>query len=517
MKTYIKYIAIIAVAFGMNSCSEEKILDLKPIDRISIDAAFSSPSLIALSMNGMYNAAQIGQYNSTNPNGGRGYVWGAAFVQQGDNRGEDVVNLAGFYQLTYQSNYDQGTANNTYYWVDGYRLINRCNLVIEGVTKAVADGIISSTLGNDYIGQAKFLRAITHFELLTYFARPYNFTPAASHPGIPYMEVGVDTQSEIDSEMLKGRNTVAECYTKILTDLDDAENLIPAATAAKNKATKSAAIAFKTRVYLHKRDWANVITEGVKLKTSATLTSTPNGPFVTASNLNNSESIFSIEQSPTLNPGVNAALASQYKTRRLVCISPIIWRDPSWLQTDKRRQEGVMVETIAGVKYTNKYKDGVTYTDAAPVIRYAEVVLNMAEAQARNNNLASALTLLNTVRDRALANPTTETYTIATLSSIPLMVRAILQERRIEFLMEGRRWSDIHRLQADDLFPIDGIPAKVASGSATAAMYTPTTPYTGPYGETAIPSSNFRILWPIPLLETNNNPILKAQQNPGWD
>jgi hypothetical protein len=44
-------------------------------------------------MNGMYNAAQIGQYNSTNPNGGRGYVWGAAFVQQGDNRGEDVVNL----------------------------------------------------------------------------------------------------------------------------------------------------------------------------------------------------------------------------------------------------------------------------------------------------------------------------------------------------------------------------------------------------------------------------------------
>jgi hypothetical protein len=48
---------------------------------------------------------------------------------------------------------------------------------------------------------------------LTYFARPYNFTPAASHPGIPYMEVGVDTQSEI--EMLKGRNTVAECYTKI--------------------------------------------------------------------------------------------------------------------------------------------------------------------------------------------------------------------------------------------------------------------------------------------------------------
>jgi hypothetical protein len=30
----------------------------------------------------MYNAAQIGQYNSTNPNGGRGYVWGAAYNRE---------------------------------------------------------------------------------------------------------------------------------------------------------------------------------------------------------------------------------------------------------------------------------------------------------------------------------------------------------------------------------------------------------------------------------------------------
>jgi hypothetical protein len=164
------------------------------------------------------------------------------------------------------------------------------------------------------------------------------------------------------------------------------------------------------------------------------------------------------------------------------------------------------LETLLALN-TNKYKDGVTYTDAAPVIRYAEVVLNMAEAQARNNNLASALTLLNTVRDRALANPTTETYTIATLSSIPLMVRAILQERRIEFLMEGRRWSDIHRLQADDLFPIDGIPAKVASGSTT-AMYTQLLLIQVLMEKPApVLFSNFVA---NPLLETNNNPIESA-------
>ncbi len=519
MKKYIKLTSLIVLAFQMHSCNEDKILDLEPINNISNDASYTSPSLIKLSVTGMYNAAQIGQFNATTPNGGRGYVWGAAFVQQGDNRGEDVVNMAGFYQFTYQSTYDPNTANNVYYWVDGYRLINRCNLVIEGVTKAISAGIVTQSVGNDYIGQAKFLRAITHFELLNFFSRPYNFTTGATHPGIPYREVGIDTQAEVDAEIVKGRNTVAECYTKVIADLDDAEAKITQ-TADKSLATKNAAIAFKTRVYLHQRNWDKVIAEGTKPMSGIALTASPEMPFVTANNLSNSESIFSIRHAAISgqNPGVNAALASQYKTRRLVCISPIIWRDPSWLVDDKRRAEGSMVETVTGIKYTNKYKDGVTYTDAAPIIRYAEVVLNMAEAQARKTtpDLAAALTLLNSVRNRALANPGTQAYTSVTLATQSDMVGAILKERRIEFLMEGRRWSDIQRLQNDNLFPIDGIPAKVGNASATAAMFVPTTPFTGPYGETAIPSSNFRVLWPLPLIETNNNPTLAAQQNPGW-
>ena len=178
MKKYIKLASLLLFAFLMNSCDENELLDLSPVGNISNEASYTSPSLIKLSVTGMYNAAQLGQYNSTNPNGGRGYLWGAAFVQQGDNRGEDVVNIAAFYQFTYQATYDPSTANNVYYWVDGYRLINRCNLVIEGVTSAVSKGIITQAVGDDYIGQAKFLRAITHFELLTYFARPYNFTAA---------------------------------------------------------------------------------------------------------------------------------------------------------------------------------------------------------------------------------------------------------------------------------------------------------------------------------------------------
>ncbi len=514
MKNIKKIILFALAGFFLNSCSEEALLDLEPINSISVDAAFSTPSLIESSVNGMYNAAAIGQYNSTAPNGGRGYIWGAAFVQQNDNRGEDVVSTATFYQLTYTGTYDATTANNVYYWVDGYRLINRCNLVIDGVTNAVNSGIITAAVGDDYIGQAKFLRAITHFELLMHFARPYQFSAGASHPGIPYREVGVDSQAEIDSELLKGRNTVAECYDKVIADLNDAENLIT--TNSLTYASKNAAIAFKTRVYLHKRDWENVITEGNKL-TTYSLTSTPAGPF--ENNYGNSESIFSIAHATTMNPGVNAALASQYKRRLLVAISPIIWRDPSWLVDDKRREEGVMVYTSsAGRKYTYKYKDETGYTDAAPVIRYAEVLLNMAEAHARKTSadLPTSLSLLNQVRNRALANVATQAYTAASYSDASSLVGLILKERRIEFLMEGRRWGDIHRLQGDDMHPIDGIPAKIANGNPAASAYTLGTPYSGALGVAAVPSSDFKFLWPIPQIEINVNPTLATQQNPGW-
>jgi hypothetical protein len=517
MKNIIKTILLSVVVLGMSSCTEEKILDLKPINNILDPDAFTTPTLIDSYMNGVYNAAAIGQYNAvpTSPNGGRGYVWGAAFVEQGEARGEDIVNMATFYELTYKATYDPTTANNVYYWVDGYRLINRCNLMIEGVNGAVTKNVITQAVANNYIGQAKFLRAITHLELLTYFARPYNFTAGATHPGIPYREVGVNTNEEIASETAKPRNTVAECYTKILADLNDAEALI-SATKAVGKASKGAAIAFKTRLYLQKRDWTNVIAEGTKLNGVYSLTVDPYGPFGTTS-LTNTESIFSITHSATSNPGVNASLPSILKNRALVCISPILWRDTKWWKADdKRREDGKFIYTASGIKYTNKYPEVTKQDDPAPVIRYAEVVLNMAEAQARQSNLAEALKLLNSVRNRSLADVAGQAYTNLSFPTNELMVEAILKERRIEFLQEGRRWTDIHRLQGDPiaLVATNGIPAKFASATPPVAAYVLGNSFVITTPIAAIPGSDYKFLWPIPQLEMNTNPGLG--QNTGW-
>lgn len=523
MKKYISTLLGIMLFFACFSCDEKEILDLKPINALASEVAFTTPTLIDAAMNGMYNAASIGVYNG---GGGRGYIWGAAFVQQGDNRGEDVINLAAFFALTYQGTYDANSANNEGYWVDGYRLINRCNVVIDGITDAISKGVITAAVGNRFIGEARFLRAITHFELCMYFARPFQFTPGATHPGVPYREVGIDTDAEVASEGLKGRNTVAECYAKALADLDFAETVLsPASGNNKFRATREAAIAFKTRIHLHSRNYAAVITEGNKLNNLATVTlaPTPAGAFTAGSV--NIESIFAIQHgaAPGQNPGPNGALPQMYNGRVLIAISPIIWRNPSWLPTDRRRENNVMTRrTTNNLILTNKYTDIAGNTDAAPVIRYAEVLLNMAEAHARlaTPDLATSLSLLNRVRNRALANPATEAYTATSFATRLDQLNAILVERRIEFICEGRRWSDIHRLQNDPLTPINGVPAKVASGTPTpatlATWYALGTPFTGPFGVAAMESSEARFLWAIPLRETAINPVLRAQQNPGW-
>ncbi|MNL52458.1 SusD family protein [compost metagenome] len=96
------------------------------------------------------------------------------------------------------------------------------------------------------------------------------------------------------------------------------------------------------------------------------------------------------------------------------------------------------------------------------------------------------------------------------------MVDAILKERRIEFLQEGRRWADIHRLQGDDLAPIVGIPAKYANATPVPAAYVLGNGFAVTTPIAAIPYTDRRFLWPIPQTEMNTNPGLQGQNNPGW-
>src|SRR5699024_3573836 len=132
--------------------------------------------------------------------------------------------------------------------------INKANLVIEGVNEARDEGIISDEEADDYIGQAKFLRAITHFELNKMYARPYNHSSDQSHLGVVLRDKPIDDEERLDEADQQGRSTVGEVYEHVINDLNDAEEQISGAHWSDVlHVSSNAAIAFKTRVYLHMR------------------------------------------------------------------------------------------------------------------------------------------------------------------------------------------------------------------------------------------------------------------------
>jgi hypothetical protein len=527
----------LAAVLIVSSC--EKFTDLSPLSQLSETTAFSNPANIELAMNGVYNRAAVGNYNG---GAGRGYPFGAASIEQSEMRGEDMVNLATFYQITYETTITAAasSANNRNMFINLYSLINQCNVVIDGVTTAAGAGTITQAVADVYAGEARFLRALAHHELVINFCRPY-VDGNGNKTGIPYRTVAVTSAAGVAATIAQTRGTVAEDYAKILVDLDFAEANLPAVrtTSKITRATKAAAIALKTRVKLHMNDFAGVITDGAKLGTAATsgpytspiggyaLTASPDGPF--ASFTNNTESIFSIENGSAANGGVNGALPNMFGPaanalnnqvgRNLVVTSPNLYNASFWVTGDLRRSLLQIQQTTTGAKYffNFKYRDPTTSTDWAPIVRYAEVLLNVAEAYSRTTGLdVRALNLLNAVRNRSV--PIADRFPIANFDSQNSLTQAVLNERRVEFAGEGRRWADITRLSQDVNFQVagGGVPAKIlvtalsGTGSNWDVVARPVTPA----AKAAIPYTDFKYIWPIPQDELNANPNLI--QNPGY-
>jgi len=518
-KSIIQKITIIGfLGLILFTASCKKFTELDPLAALSETTAFENASGIELVMNGVYQQAAIGTYNG---GAGRGYPFGAASIEQGEMRGDDMSIGAAFYQITFEAQYTTNTANNSNHWENLYNLINQINVFIAGVQTAASNGVITAQVAASYEGEARFLRALSHHELLIHFSKPYA-DGNGSQPGVPYRVTAINTPSAVTEALTVPRGTVAEDYTKILADLDFAEANLPAEqTAGFQRATQGAAIALKTRVLLHKGDWAGVVTEGAKLGATGTapytspiggytLTASPETPFSSFSD--NTESIFSIANSATSNGGVNGALPNMLSPasiggRGTILTSPNFWKASYWVQGDLRRTL-LHTSNAAGVVFVNKYRLITTSADWAPIIRYAEVLLNVSEAAQRNGNPTLAFNLLNAVRNRSV--PAASQFTSAPSD----LLLAILHERRIEFAGEGRRWPDLHRLALDATYGAGGIPAKISQTQITGAAFTGTTLITPAIA--AIPYSDFRFLWPIPLSETNSNPTLAAAQNPGY-
>lgn len=466
----------------VTSCNEQELLEPTPLTNLSDLEAFSNPDRVLAQVNGLYASVKSGQFL-----GGRYQVYI-------DVRGEEFLNVTNNGVTALQTwNHSNNSQSNepTNLWNAAYLAINRMNLFLEGLDKNAT--VVDAALANQYRGEARFLRALTYLGLVQLYAQPYTKDNGAS-PGLPLRLKGEVGSGNNDL----ARSTVAEVYKQIMDDLTFAEQNLPAsyATALLNttRAHKNTAIALKTRVNLNMGKWADVVTEANKIVSAA-------APFRAASgvahqlqasvatvftNYTTTESILSMPFSDNDLPGTQNGLASYY----MPIVGPGdyslnpngILANPAFTATDARRTNFVKNDFAGdGAKFRlTKFPTGPVHKDYAPVIRYAEVLLNLAEAKAR---LAAgvdeqALALLNAVRGRSAA---TAVYKAEDFADKTALLNAILLERRIELLGEGFRSNDLLRLNQP-------LPAKgtIQAVPATASVY----------------------IWPIPQGEINVNKLI---------
>lgn len=448
-------------AFAMiASCNKQEKLYPVSETAVSDATAFSSASRIKGQVLGLYSALKSGQIY-----GGRVVIYGDIRGEQFLNEGSNLVTGADVWNL----NPTNSASSVQNLWLQSYYTINSANVFLEGMEAGGKD-VVGQAQADNYIGEAKFIRALCYLNLLQFYAKPY--AAGGSSPGVPLRLTAIKSAGFSDL----ARNTVDEVYTQILKDLNEAEAALPAtygsASERVTRAHKNTAIALKTRVYLGMQRYPDVITEANKIVSTT-------APFQATSGVNNKlnpsfaaiftddttpESILSMPMSSTSgdNPGTQNQLGYYFSPVAAqggvgngeYSLNPAgVISDAGWTAADERRS---LIKTSPnGKQWIDKYKAPSPYTDWVPVIRYAEVVLNLAEALARQATAVDVrgLSLVNAVRQRS------DPSAVLIAATREQLIDVILQERKIEFLGEGLRNFDLMRLM--QTIPAKGIaPAK---------------------------------------------------------
>ena len=470
-----------SLIIGLSGCKKD-LLDPVPETNISGANAFETPDRILAQVNGLYSAVKSSQF-----------LGGRYIIYQELRGNEFIMNKPNVQtgQLTWGHNANSSTAEVQNLWSSGYAAINRIHMFIEGLT-ANKDKIGDSVYQN-YLGEAKFLRGLTYFLLVQQYAKPFNADNGASL-GLP---LRLDAERTSQNNEL-ARSKVSEVYFQILSDLDAAENGLPSkyATASLNatRAHKNAAIALKTRVYLTKGDYEKVKTEAAKI-VSATIPYRAttgvahrlesNVTSVFSGSYTGSEAVLFLPMNAQDAPGGQNALSyyftftpgnAEFFLNTTGTVADPVFSSSS---TDARKN---LVATQQGLLWLYKYKMPSPYTDYIPVIRYAEVLLNYAEAAANTNDLTKATALLYAVRNRSDAS---YTFTSSNLSAKESLVNTILNERKIELLGEGFRVPDLLRT-------LKPLPGKIGNAGTSPS----------------VASTESRYIWPIPANELSTNSLM---------
>lgn len=318
-------------------------------------------------------------------------------------------------------------------WLVPYTSVLYANAILDGL-RDIAVTNENLIQHNNIRGQAHFVRAWSFFDIAVNWAPPYDENTADADRGIP-----LKLTPNVD-EIVK-RSSVSETYDQIISDLKIAIPLLePEVTSLRNRASKPAAFALLSRVYLNMRkyDLAELYVDSClaiygELIDYNTIDKNTSTPFDNS----NDESIFYATQVgtgynnalPELgNINIDTALLNSYENgdlRRDVYFST---HPASGLTRSKRRYAATSRNTYTGLA-----------TD--------EMYLIKAECAARRGDVSTGLKYLNTLLVNRFEPGTFSPYINGNSSEV---LEKIIAERRKELVWRGNlRWCDLRRLNKE--------------------------------------------------------------------
>ena len=432
MKNIIKLFAALTLVVVLASCSEEFIERPRPLV-MNEEVIFNDANYIESALLGCYSA-----FKSSNPT----FMAGLAYVVF-DSRGEDIVNMSNpvTMQHTYEMKVLPTEQENGRIWNYAYYTINTCNIFIENLDKYGCKELLGDKTYNQYVAEAKFIRAYCYYVLVNLYSQPYCLNPNA--PAVPLRLTALTTSGNNDCPL----STIGEVYNQMLADcIPDALLDAPGTRNGVTRASKAAAHMMKMRVYMAMQQWDDAIAEGTAV-TGYSLADDVTALYG-VDTYNNKENIFALPMSTQDNPNTQMSAAEYFSARATVCWldleSGIMSKAGYFLPKDQRISKLVTEPDGNGYQYSKKFVDYGQKLDWLPLMRYAETLLNLAECYShKSDGTAKARECLKAVRSRSIA-PADDVFDIDDLSGGNLTT-AIYNERRLEFICEGIRGIDIIR------------------------------------------------------------------------
>jgi starch-binding outer membrane protein, SusD/RagB family len=437
----IKILTLLFILVFGTRCGKD-FLEKPPLNEITAASFWLTESDAVLGLTAVYDALQMQS----------GYRLGT--IMFGDIAGDDMTCFdINWYVKTDAFTFNADDAEMKNSWRAWYSGISRANSVIKRVPDIAMDESLKARLVNE----AKFLRALDYFNLVTIWG-----------------EVPLVTTEMDNTELLAlKRESQENIWAQIETDLKDAEAL-PSEYPASDlgRATSGAAKALLARSYLYQKKYdlaaskAKEVIDGGVYDLHDEYTKN----FQTAYE-NKGESIFEVQFTtgtggwgnnegnfapsfsgpggggfvPTGSWGIiipEASVKTTYEpgdARRAVNIFEEgsvynnLQYDPTWSPS------GVSFAKLIAGDPPSSSENIIDGERNMPVIRYAEVLLIYAEALNEQGLTDEALPYLNRIRERADLDP------LDNLNQVQFR-DALLQERRIEFFGEGHRFFDLRRM-----------------------------------------------------------------------